>query len=112
MAATAAERWGLTPRFAHLESTSVHVDGRDHRAHAPDDQVVHITRGYRRDHRPDLHHVMLEWRVEHQAGLPGLMTPLSGKSRDAPACGHVVRAHMAPLHTPYGTPSLGADSAL
>jgi transposase len=28
MAATAAERLGLTARFAHLDSTSFHVDGR------------------------------------------------------------------------------------
>jgi hypothetical protein len=29
MAATAAERLGLAPRIAHLERTSVHIDGRD-----------------------------------------------------------------------------------
>jgi transposase len=45
IAATAAERLGLTPRFAHLDSTSFHVDGRYNSDHAPDEPVVHSTRG-------------------------------------------------------------------
>ena len=81
IAATAAERLGLAPRFAHLDSTSFHVDGRYNSDHAPDEQVVHITRGYSRDHRPDLNQVMLELIVEHQAGIPVLMKPLSGNSQ-------------------------------
>ena len=112
IATTAAARLGLTPRFAHLDSTSVHVDGRYNSDYAPDEQVVHITRGYSRDHRPDLNQVMLELIVEHQAGIPVLMKPLSGNSSDAPEFGQVIRAHIAPLHTTYGTTYLVADSAL
>ena len=77
IAATAAERLGLAPTFAHLDSTSFHVDGRYNHDNAPDKQVVHITRGYSRDHRPDLNQVMRELIVEHQAGIPVLMKPLS-----------------------------------
>jgi len=94
MAATAAERLGLAPRLAHLDRTSVHVDGRDNSDDEPEDKVVPITRGYSRDHRPDLHQVMLELMVEHQAGIPILMKPLSGNSRDAQDCGEAVRAHV------------------
>jgi transposase len=54
MAATAAERLGLAPCFGHLDSTRFHVDGRDNSDEEPVAQVVHITRGYSRDHRPDL----------------------------------------------------------
>jgi transposase len=57
LAATAAERLGLAPHFVHLDTTRVHVDGRDNRDAEPEDQVVHITRGYRRDHRPDVNQV-------------------------------------------------------
>jgi transposase len=112
IAATAAQRWGLTPRFAHLDSTSFHVDGRYNSAEAPDEQVMHITRGYRRDHRPDLNQGMLERIVEHQAGIPMRMQPLSGTSSDAHEFGQLIREHMAQLHITYGTPSLVADSAL
>jgi transposase len=112
IAATAAERLGLAPHFAHLDSTSFHVDGRYNSDHAPDEQVVHITRGYSRDHRPDLNQVMLELIVEHQAGIPVLMKPLSGNSSDAPEFGQIVREHIAQLHTTDGPTYLVADSAL
>jgi transposase len=111
-AATAAERLGLAPPFAPLESTSFHVDGRYNSNEAPDEQVVHITRGYSRDHRPDLNQVMLELIVEHQAGIPVLMKPLSGNSSDAPAFGQTVHEHIEQLHTTDGTPYLVADSTL
>ena len=112
IAATAAERLGLAPRFAHLDSTSLHVAGRYNSAQAPDARVIHITRGYRRDHRPDLNQGMLDLIVEHHAGIPVLMQPLSGNSSDAHAFGEIVRAHIDQRHTTYGRPSLVADSAL
>jgi transposase len=112
IAATAARRLGLTPTFAHLDTTSFHVDGRYNSAKAPDEQVVHITHGYSRDHRPDLNQVMLELIVEHQAGIPLLMKPLSGNSSDAQEFGQVIRDHIAHLHTTYGSTYLVADSAL
>jgi transposase len=112
MAATAAERLGLAPRVAHLESTSVHGDGCYNSAEEPEEQVIHITRGYSRDHRPDFNHVMLELMVEHQAGIPILMKPLSGNSRDAQDFGAAVRAHVHQLQTTYGMTDLVADSAL
>src|SRR5919202_636005 len=112
IAATAATRLGLTPKFRHLDTTSFHVDGRYNSAQPPDEQVVHITQGYSRDHRPDLNQVMLELVVEHQAGIPVLMQPLSGNSHDGKAFGQVVSDHIAQLH-PTAPPSyLVADSAL
>src|SRR6266446_4888166 len=112
IAATAAKRLGLAPTFAHLDSTSFHVDGRYNSDEPPSEHVVHITKGYSRDHRPDLNQVMLELIVEHQAGIPVLMKPLSGNSSDGKAFGHIVREHIAQLQTTYGTTYLVADSAL
>src|SRR2546430_6690822 len=112
LAATAAERLGLAPRFTHLDSTSFHVDGRYNSDDEPSEHVVHITKGYSRDHRPDLNQVMLELIVEHQAGIPVLMKPLSGNSSDGKEFGHIVHEHIAQLQTTYGTTYLVADSAL
>ena len=112
IAVRAAKRLGLAPTFVHLDTTSFHVDGRDNSDEAPDEQVVHIPRGYSRDHRPDLNQVMLELMVEHQAGIPVLMKPLSGNSSDGQEFGHVIKEHIAQLHTTYGTTYLVADSAL
>jgi transposase len=55
---------------------------------------------------------MLALIVEPQAGIPVLMKPLSGNSREAPAFGQRVQAHIAQWHTTYGTTSLVADGAL
>lgn len=49
--------------------------------------------------------------VEHQAGIPVRMKPRSGHRSEAPACGHVVQAHMAPLHATDGSTSLVAARA-
>jgi transposase len=95
MATTAAERLGLVPHLAPLESTSCHGDGRYHRAEEPADKVVHLTRGDSREHRPDFNQVMVELMVEHHAGMPILMQPLSGHSRDVQEFGAAVRA---PVH--------------
>ena len=95
IATTAAQRLGLAPTFAHLDSTSFHVDGRYNSAEEPDEQVIHITRGYSRDQRPDLNQVMLDLIVEHQAGIPVLMKPLSGNSSDAHDFGQIVTDHIA-----------------
>jgi Domain of unknown function (DUF4277)/Transposase DDE domain len=112
IAATAAKRLGLAPTFVHLDSTSFHVDGRYNSEEEPEAEVIHITRGYSRDHRPDLNQVMLELIVEHQAGIPVLMQPLSGNSSDVKEFGHVIKEYIAQLHTTYGATYLVADSAL
>src|SRR5262249_43490841 len=105
-------RLGLTRTFSHLDTTSFHVDGRYNSAQPPDGQVVHSTQGYSRDHRPGLHQVLLELVVEHQAGIPVLMQPLSGNSHDGKAFGQVISDHIAQLHTTAHPTYLVADSAL
>jgi transposase len=55
---------------------------------------------------------MLELIVEHQAGIPLLMKPLSGNSSDASEFGHIIRDHIAQLHSTYGTTYVVADRAL
>src|SRR4029453_11429770 len=112
IAATAAKRLGLAPGFAHLDSTSLHVEGRYNSDEEPNEHVIHITRGYSRDQRPDLNQVRLDLIVEHQAGMPVLMKPLSGNSSDAQDFGQLITAHMAQLQIPYGSTFLVADSAL
>jgi transposase len=112
IAATAAKRLGLVPTFTHLDSTSFHVDGRYNSDEEPEEHVIHITRGYSRDQRPDLNQVMLDLIVEHQAGIPVLMKPLSGNSSDAHDFGQVITDHIAQLQITYGMTFLVADSAL
>lgn len=51
----------------NLDTTSFHVDGQYE--HDIDAQAIYITRGYRRDHRPDLNQVVLSLITENQAGI-------------------------------------------
>jgi Domain of unknown function (DUF4277) len=112
LAATAAGRWGLTPRLAHRDRTRVHVEGRDHRDAAPAPPVMHRTRGERREPRPARHPGLWELMVGPQAGIPLLRPPRRGHSRDAHALGQVLRASIAPWYTTSGVTSVVAESAL
>jgi transposase len=112
IAAQAAQCLGLTAQFAHLDTTSFHVDGRYNSAAAPDEQVIHITPGYSRDHRPDLNQVMLELIVEQYAGIPLLMKPLSGNTNEQVEFGRIITAHVQQLRTAHPLTYLVADSAL
>ncbi len=113
LAAPAVKHLGLSGRFAHLDSTSFHVDGQYNSAEAPtDEQVIHITPGYSRDHRPDLNQVVLQLICERQAGIPLLMEPLSGNSTDAVSFRDTIRAHIAELRHDVKLDYLIADSAL
>jgi transposase len=108
----AAGRLGLTPTFAHRDSTSFPVDGRYNSAEEPEAHVMHITQGCSRDHRPDLNQVMLDLIVEHQAGIPVLMPPLSGTTNATRDFGQVVTQPIDHLRTAHGMTYLVADSAL
>ena len=88
------------------------MDGRYNSAAAPDEQIMHSTPGYSRDHRPDLNHVMLALLVEQPAGIPLLMKPRSGNTHDQVACGRIITEHVQPLHTAHQATYLVADSAL
>jgi transposase len=112
VAATAAQRLGLSPRFAHLDRTSVHVDGRDNSDEEPAEHVMHSTRGDRRDQRPARNQVRLALMVEHQAGIPVLMKPLRGNRRDAHDLGQLRTDPMAQWQRTSGMTCLVADSAL
>jgi len=112
IAATAAKRLGLAPGFAHLDSTSFHVDGRSNSDEEPEESVLHIPRGSSRDQRPDLNQVLLALVVEHHAGIPVLMKPLSGNRSDAQDFGHIITDHIAQWQITYGTTCLVADRAL
>lgn len=110
----AAKRLGLTSRFAHLDSSSFHVDGKYNSDEPPSEgsKAIHITKGYSRDHRPELNQVMLDLIVENQAGIPILMKPLSGNTSDATDFRAVVTEHVKQLQNAHDIPYLVADSAL
>ena len=81
----------------------MHGEGRSNCEEPPSESVVRLTQGSSRDHRPDLNQVRLARIVEHQAGMPLLLKPLSGNSSATQEFGQIIREHIAPLHSTYGT---------
>ncbi|WP_368086460.1 IS1634 family transposase [Nitrosomonas sp. Nm34] len=84
LAVHSVQKLGLPCQTGHPDSTSFHADG-IYNSQLPideDSQLIHITQGYSRDHRPDLNQAVLQLVVERQAGIPLLMEPLSGNHAD------------------------------
>ncbi len=113
IAARAAARLGITPKVAHMDTTSFHVDGEYNSDDPPDEdgKLIHITQGYSRDHRPDLNQVVLELITENQASLPMMMQPLSGNSSDKVTFEQSIHTHIAHLQTDHDLTLMVSDSA-
>jgi transposase len=112
IAPQAVERLGLSVRFAHFDSTGVHVDGAYNSESGAEEGVIHLTRGYSRDHRPDLNQAVLQLIVDRQAGLPLLMQPLDGNGEDKTHFRQTLQAYLGQLRTDYELEYVVADSAL
>ena len=67
-------------RFNSLDSTSFTLSG--NYLGKTDDDMVKITLGYSKDHRPDLKQVMLEMMVSHDGGIPLIGKALDGNASD------------------------------
>lgn len=106
-------RLGLDLRCGHLDTTSFHVDGNSYGTDPSDDRrVIHITRGYSRDHRPDLNQVVLKLICEGQAGIPLLMTSLSGNSSDKVIFRDAINNYVGQYNLDWKLDYIVADSAL
>lgn len=113
LAVSTVKHLGLLCRFGHLDSTSFHTDGRYNSAQEePEEGVIHITKGYSRDHRPDLNQVVLQLICERQAGIPLLMEALSGNNSDKKSFRSIINAHVAQMRGDFKVEYIVADSAL
>ena len=114
VAASSCILLGLKPQFAHMDSTSFHVDGQ-YNADSPPQEgevVIHLTKGYSRDHRPELNQCILNLIVESQASIPVHMGAASGNSDDKTGFRSLVKSHVEQLQNATGFEYLVADSAL
>ena len=96
----------------HIDTTSFHVDGKYNSDQESKAGVVKITKGYSRDHRPDLNQVGLQLIVENQAGIPLVMQALDGNSSDKNSFTEAINAHVGRLQTDLGVEYFVGDSAL
>jgi len=107
----AFENLDLVAKYHHLDSTAIHVDGKYNSDEEPTEEVVHITKGYSKDHRPDLNQVMLEMICENSHGIPSAMRALDGNSSDKISFEKMVVDHVEALNK-TSTGTVVADSAI
>src|SRR3989441_2200255 len=71
---------GIEQRFHHLDTTSFSLSG-DYVPES-DEQAIHITHGYSKDHRPDLKQAVLELIVSQDGGVPLVSKSWDGNTSD------------------------------
>ena len=114
--AKAIQKLNLTVDTIHLDSTSFHLDGQYANQDKKSDEepvCIHITKGYSRDHHPELNQVVLNLIAEHKAGIPLWMQPANGNQNDTKAFKKIVDTHIASMRAVYDEQlTLIADAAL
>ena len=112
IAVTAIKRLDLLCNVGHLDSTSFHLDG-DYSGQSDSDiNVIHITKGYSRDHRPDLNQVVLQLISDNKSGIPLLMEVLSGNNSDKTSFRLTIENHISNLKKDFGLEYIVSDSAM
>lgn len=104
------DKLGLQTQALHLDSTSFHYDGQE--TEEGELNHIRITKGYSRDHRPELNQVILNLICENQSGIPVYMKPASGNSNDMEGFKQIVKAHIGSLKAAQASRYLVADAAL
>lgn len=103
IASKALSTYGIEHRFVHLDSSSFHLHGQ-YDVETPDEEMVTITHGYSRDHRPDLKQVVAQIITSHKSNLPVWLEVLSGNSSDKESFAKTVKAycqHLKDKKQPY-----------
>jgi transposase len=101
----------LPCEFTHLDSTSFHYDGKAN-SDEEESTAIHITKGYSRDHRPELNQVVLNLICENRSGIPVYMQAQSGNINDVEGFKKIVKSHVSRLKTAQKCRYLVADAAL
>lgn len=110
IASHAVKQLDLEITSGHLDSTSFHVDGKYDVESS--ESTIKITKGYSRDHRPDLNQVVVNMISSSVSGIPLLMETASGNSSDKINFHHIIKTHTKNLNKHYGINLFVADSAL
>jgi len=110
IAKNALQTLGVSCHMSHIDTTTFHTDGQYDQA--DEEGVIKVTKGYSRDHRPELNQFGLKLIVEGQAGIPMMMEALSGNDNDKTRFRETIRDHIGQLQDDFSTQHLLGDSAL
>jgi transposase len=96
VASRALRVYGIEHDFVHLDSSSFHLHGQ-YEVEDPDKEMISITHGYSRDHRPDLKQVVAQIITSHKSNLPVWLEVLSGNSSDKQSFAETVKVYVQHL---------------
>lgn len=99
-------------KSVHLDSTSFHVDGEYNSLIEQDESRIKLTRGYSRDHRPELNQAILQMITSNQGNLPLFMQAASGNTSDKTAFSEIISEHLKSFQAAVGNRYFVGDSAL
>jgi transposase len=101
VASRALSVYGIEHRFVHLDSSSLHVHGEyevgEREESDEDRQLITITEGYSKDHRPDLKQAVVELITSQASSIPVWLEALDGSSSDRVSFPRTVQAYCRSL---------------
>jgi len=111
----ALRRYGIDVRFAHLDTTALSLQG-DYDVEQDEDpdaeQVITITYGHSKDHRPDLKQAILGMICANRTSIPIYLSAISGNTSDKTSLPEIAEVYLEQFAEDEDTPILVADSAL
>lgn len=91
------KKFKIETKFSHLDSTSFHLHGKylskyfsEEDAKNQKERPILITRGYSRDHRPDLKQCVLDLIIVSDGAIPFLMRAADGNESDKAVFGQIL----------------------
>ena len=110
VASKALATYGVEHRFVHLDSTTFSLHGA-YEADTDDENVIRVTHGYSRDHRPDLKQAVVHLLCSYRSQMPVWLEVLDGNQADKTSFPNTINSYLAELQEGE-TPYFIADSAL
>lgn len=87
------KKFEVETKYAHLDSTSFHLHGEYNQIESFENhqkKPILITKGYSRDHRPDLKQCVLDLIVSSDSGIPLFMRSADGNESDKAVFGQIL----------------------
>ena len=107
------KRYGIQTRFAHLDSTTFSLHGEynsEWDSEKIPEGVIHITKGFSKDHAPELNQVVLQLICTHKSSMPMWIEALSGNTSDKKSFAETVKSFQKQFRTDT-MPYMVMDSA-
>lgn len=102
--------FGIVHQFYHLDTSSFSLYG-EYKEEEEDAEVITITHGHSKDHRPDLKQAVLSLISSYRTRLPVWLEALSGNQTDTKSFPETIKAYVAQLKSDEPVYFI-ADSAL